>query len=57
VLYGDTPLLKKETVAKLLIIFIRENSLDATLLTLRWINLKVYGRILRDKCANLEANN
>jgi len=48
VLYGDTPLLKKESVDKLLKYHI-ENNLDATLLTGSMDKPKGYGRILRDK--------
>ena len=49
VLYGDTPLLKKESVDKLLKYHI-ENNLDATLLTGTMDKPKGYGRVLRDKC-------
>ena len=48
VLYGDTPLLKKESVDKLLKYHI-ENNLDATLLTGSMDKPKGYGRVLRDK--------
>jgi len=48
VLYGDTPLLKKESVDKLLKYHI-ENNLDVTLLTGSMDKPKGYGRILRDK--------
>jgi len=48
VLYGDNPLLKKETVKKLLDYHL-ENKMDATLLTARMDNPAGYGRILRDK--------
>ena len=54
VLYGDTPLLKKDTVLKLLK-YHTENNLDATLLTAQMDKPKGYGRVLRDKCANVEA--
>jgi bifunctional UDP-N-acetylglucosamine pyrophosphorylase/glucosamine-1-phosphate N-acetyltransferase len=48
VLYGDTPLLKKETVDKL-IKYHSENGLDATLLTAELAKPDGYGRIIRDK--------
>ena len=48
VLYGDTPLLKKESVGKLLK-YHSENKLDATLLTAQMDKPKGYGRVLRDK--------
>jgi len=48
VLYGDTPLLKKESVDKLLKYHI-ENNIDATLLTGSMDKPKGYGRVLRDK--------
>lgn len=48
VLYGDTPLLKKETVDKL-IKYHTENNVDATLLTAKLVKPKGYGRVLRDK--------
>jgi bifunctional UDP-N-acetylglucosamine pyrophosphorylase / glucosamine-1-phosphate N-acetyltransferase len=48
VLYGDTPLLKKESVDKLLKYHI-ENKIDATLLTGSMDKPKGYGRVLRDK--------
>ncbi|MFA5176705.1 MAG: NTP transferase domain-containing protein [Candidatus Omnitrophota bacterium] len=54
VLYGDTPLLKKESVDKLLKYHI-ENKLDATLLTARMNKPKGYGRILRDKYSSISA--
>ena len=52
VLYGDTPLLKKETVNKLLK-YHDENNVDATLLTGNLEKPEGYGRILRDKLANV----
>jgi len=52
VLYGDTPLLKKESVDKLLKYHI-ENNLDATLLTGSLDKPKGYGRVLRDKCSSV----
>ncbi len=52
VLYGDTPLLKKENVDKLLKQHI-ENNLDATLLTANMDKPKGYGRILRDKYSSI----
>ena len=54
VLYGDTPLLKKESVDKLLKYHV-ENKLDATLLTARMNKPKGYGRILRDKYSSISA--
>ena len=54
VLYGDTPLLKKETITKLLK-YHRENNLDATLLTAQLDKPSGYGRILRDKYASIRA--
>jgi bifunctional UDP-N-acetylglucosamine pyrophosphorylase/glucosamine-1-phosphate N-acetyltransferase len=48
VLYGDTPLLKKETVKKLLD-YHNLNGVDATLLTGTLKEPAGYGRILRDK--------
>jgi len=51
VLYADNPLLKKETIKKLLEQHIKNNS-DATLLTAKMDKPSGYGRILRDKyCA------
>ncbi|MCX5700487.1 MAG: NTP transferase domain-containing protein [Candidatus Omnitrophica bacterium] len=52
VLYGDTPLLRKETVDKLLKYHI-DNSVDATLLTGKMNKPKGYGRIFRDKYFNI----
>ncbi|MCX5706542.1 MAG: NTP transferase domain-containing protein [Candidatus Omnitrophica bacterium] len=54
VLYADTPLLKKETVNKLLKYHI-ENSLDATLLTAKLDKPQGYGRIVRDKYSVIRA--
>lgn len=48
VLYGDTPLLKKETIDKLLKNH-RDNNPAATLLTAHLDTPAAYGRILRDK--------
>jgi len=48
VLYGDNPLLKKETLRKLLDYHI-ENNVDATLLTAQLKKPSGYGRIMRDK--------
>ena len=48
VLYGDTPLLKKETIKKLLDYHL-ENEIDATLLTAYLKKPSGYGRIQRDK--------
>ncbi|MDD2680168.1 MAG: NTP transferase domain-containing protein [Candidatus Omnitrophica bacterium] len=54
VLYADTPLLKKESVDKLLE-YHTENKLDATLLTARMNKPKGYGRIVRDKYSSISA--
>ncbi|MCG2707254.1 MAG: NTP transferase domain-containing protein [Candidatus Omnitrophica bacterium] len=48
VLYGDNPLLKKETLKKLLDYHL-ENNVDATLLTAQLKTPAGYGRIMRDK--------
>ncbi len=48
VLYGDNPLLKKETLNKLLDYHIK-NNVDATLLTAQLKKPSGYGRIIRDK--------
>ena len=48
VLYGDNPLLKKETLRRLLDYHI-ENNVDATLLTAQLKKPSGYGRIIRDK--------
>jgi bifunctional UDP-N-acetylglucosamine pyrophosphorylase / glucosamine-1-phosphate N-acetyltransferase len=48
VLYGDTPLLKKETITKLLKYHISNKS-DATLLTAQLDKPAGYGRVIRDK--------
>ncbi len=48
VLYGDTPLLKKESVDKLLK-YHNENNVDATLLIAQIDKPEGYGRVLRDK--------
>ena len=52
VLYADNPLLKKETVKKLLRHHI-ENKSDATLLSATLDSPSGYGRILRDKYASI----
>ncbi|HTY45106.1 MAG TPA: NTP transferase domain-containing protein [Patescibacteria group bacterium] len=52
VLYGDNPLLQKQTLKKLLQHHIR-NSCDATLLTATVEKPSGYGRILRDKYASI----
>ncbi|MDD5568188.1 MAG: NTP transferase domain-containing protein, partial [Candidatus Omnitrophica bacterium] len=54
VLYGDTPLLKKESVDKLLKYHL-ENNIDATLLTAQMDKPKGYGRVLRDKYSSVMA--
>jgi bifunctional UDP-N-acetylglucosamine pyrophosphorylase/glucosamine-1-phosphate N-acetyltransferase len=48
ILYGDNPLLKKETLKKLLDYHIK-NNVDATLLTAQLKKPSGYGRIIRDK--------
>jgi len=52
VLYADNPLLKKETITKLLN-YHKENNPTATLLTAQLKNPKGYGRILRDKYSSI----
>ncbi|MCM8795125.1 MAG: NTP transferase domain-containing protein [Candidatus Omnitrophica bacterium] len=52
VLYADNPLLKKETIKKLLL-YHRQNNLDVTLLTAMLEKPTGYGRVLRDKYANI----
>jgi bifunctional UDP-N-acetylglucosamine pyrophosphorylase/glucosamine-1-phosphate N-acetyltransferase len=52
VLYADNPLLKKETIAKLLKEHISNNP-DATLLTAQLEKPAGYGRILRDEVASI----
>jgi len=52
VLYGDNPLLKKETLKKLLDYHL-ENHVDATLLTAHLKKPSGYGRIMRDKYSSI----
>jgi bifunctional UDP-N-acetylglucosamine pyrophosphorylase/glucosamine-1-phosphate N-acetyltransferase len=52
VLYADNPLLKKETITKLLKHHIQNNQ-DATLLTAKLNKPSGYGRILRDKYSSI----
>jgi len=52
ILYGDIPLLTKETIKKLLD-YHQKNNLDATLLTSTIEKPHGYGRILRDKYATI----
>jgi len=52
VLYADNPLLKKETILKLLKYHI-QNNLDATLLTAKVEKPSGYGRVLRDKYSSI----
>jgi bifunctional UDP-N-acetylglucosamine pyrophosphorylase/glucosamine-1-phosphate N-acetyltransferase len=54
ILYGDAPLLKKETVDKL-IKYHTENNVDATLLTAELTKPEGYGRVLRDKYFSLSS--
>ncbi|MCX5702676.1 MAG: NTP transferase domain-containing protein [Candidatus Omnitrophica bacterium] len=52
VLYGDIPLLKKDTVKKLIEYHIK-NNLDATILTAKIDKPAGYGRVLRDKYSSI----
>ena len=52
ILYGDNPLLKKETLKKLLDYHF-ENNVDATLLTAQLKKPFGYGRIVRDKYSSI----
>jgi bifunctional UDP-N-acetylglucosamine pyrophosphorylase/glucosamine-1-phosphate N-acetyltransferase len=52
VLYADNPLLKPETIKKMLVHHIK-NNLDATLLTAKVDKPTSYGRVLRDKYASI----
>jgi bifunctional UDP-N-acetylglucosamine pyrophosphorylase/glucosamine-1-phosphate N-acetyltransferase len=52
ILYGDNPLLKQETLKKLLDYHL-ENNVDATLLTAQLKNPSGYGRIMRDKYSSI----
>ena len=52
VLYGDNPLLKEETIKKLLK-YHDDNSLDATILTAEVAKPDGYGRIVRDKLGSI----
>ncbi len=52
ILYGDNPLLKKETLKKLLDYHL-ENNVDATLLTATLKKPAGYGRIMRDKYSSI----
>jgi len=52
ILYGDNPLLKKETLKKLLDYHL-ENNVDATLLTATLKNPFGYGRIMHDKYSSI----
>jgi bifunctional UDP-N-acetylglucosamine pyrophosphorylase / glucosamine-1-phosphate N-acetyltransferase len=52
ILYGDIPLLKKETVNKLLDYHLK-NNVDATLLTAQLKTPFGYGRIMRDKYSSI----
>lgn len=52
VLYGDTPLLKKESAEKLLKYHL-ENNIDATLFIAKMDKPKGYGRVLRDKLSSV----
>jgi len=52
VLYGDNPLLKKDTLKKLLDYHL-ENNVDATLLTAELKKPLGYGRIMRDKYSSI----
>jgi bifunctional UDP-N-acetylglucosamine pyrophosphorylase/glucosamine-1-phosphate N-acetyltransferase len=52
ILYGDNPLLKKDTLKKLLD-YHRENNVDVTLLTAQMKKPAGYGRIMRDKYSSI----
>ncbi len=52
ILYGDVPLLKKETLKKLIKCHV-ENKADATLLTAKIDKPSGYGRILRDRYSSI----
>ena len=52
ILYGDNPLLKKQTLKKLLDYHL-ENNVDATLLTAQLKKPSGYGRIMRDKYSSI----
>ncbi|MDD5130555.1 MAG: NTP transferase domain-containing protein [Candidatus Omnitrophica bacterium] len=52
ILYGDSPLLKKQTLKKLLD-YHSENNVDATLLTAQLKEPFGYGRIMRDKYSGI----
>lgn len=52
ILYGDIPLLKKETIKELLEYHLK-NGLDATMLTATLNKPDGYGRVLRDKYSSL----
>jgi bifunctional UDP-N-acetylglucosamine pyrophosphorylase/glucosamine-1-phosphate N-acetyltransferase len=52
VLYGDNPLLKEETIKKLLK-YHNDNGLDGTILTAEVGKPDGYGRIMRDKLGNI----
>lgn len=54
ILYGDAPLLKKETIKKLLDYHIK-NKADATILTAHLDKPQGYGRVLRDKYSTIKA--
>jgi len=54
VLYGDNPLLKKESIRKLLDYHLK-NDIDATLLTAQLDKPEGYGRVLRDKFSSVSA--
>ena len=54
VLYGDIPLLKKETIDNLINCHIKNNA-DATLLSTQLDKPQGYGRVLRDKYASISA--
>lgn len=52
ILYGDTPLIRGETIREL-IAYHKENEFKGTVLTARLPNPKDYGRIVRDKMGNI----
>lgn len=48
ILYGDTPLIREETLKELLV-YHKENDFKGTVLTAKLLNPKGYGRIIRDE--------
>lgn len=52
ILYGDTPLIREQTIKKL-IEYHKENDFKGTVLTAKLSNPKGYGRIVRDESGNI----